>query len=186
MTRELPRIEVTGAASAERARRAPRGPGLIRRPHGRHLDGPDETVRALFLGHARGTRWPRARLYRAPVTIGGHRYIDGGMRSPANADPAAGCDRVLAPVPRGGGPLPGVARQAADLGVPTVVVSPDRATRKFIGAGVGNMLDPARRAAAARAGRAKAATEAAAVAAVWNDRRDGSAHPERSDLHRGR
>jgi hypothetical protein len=47
------------------------------------------------------------------------------------------------------------------------------------------MLDPARRAAAARAGRAKAATEAAAVAAVWNDRRDGSAHPERSGLHRG-
>jgi NTE family protein len=79
-----------------------------------------------------------------------------------------------------------VARQAADLGVPTVVVSPDRATRKVIGAGVGNMLDPARRAAAARAGRAKAATEAAAVAAVWNDRRDGSAHPERSGLHRGR
>ena len=35
-----------------------------------------------------------------PITINGHRYIDGGVRSVANADLAAGCDRVvvLAPV----------------------------------------------------------------------------------------
>ena len=28
-----------------------------------------------------------------PVTINGRRYIDGGIRSAANADLAAGCDR---------------------------------------------------------------------------------------------
>src|SRR6478752_1454482 len=38
-----------------------------------------------------------------PVSIGGRRYIDGGMRSAANADLAKGYDRlvVLAPIPRG-------------------------------------------------------------------------------------
>jgi NTE family protein len=30
-----------------------------------------------------------------PVTIGEHRYMDGAIRSPTNADLAAGCDRVL-------------------------------------------------------------------------------------------
>ena len=30
-----------------------------------------------------------------PVTIGGRRWMDGGMRSPANADLAAGCDAVV-------------------------------------------------------------------------------------------
>jgi NTE family protein len=39
-----------------------------------------------------------------PVTIDGRRYVDGGMRSAANADLALGYDRlvVLAPIPRGG------------------------------------------------------------------------------------
>jgi len=34
-----------------------------------------------------------------PVTIDGHRYIDGGVRSATNADLAAGCDRVLVITP---------------------------------------------------------------------------------------
>ena len=38
-----------------------------------------------------------------PVTMAGRRWIDGGIRSPANADLAAECERivVLAPLPRG-------------------------------------------------------------------------------------
>ena len=49
-----------------------------------------------------------------PVTIGEARYIDGGMRSAANADLAQGYDRlvVLAPIPRGVGPITSVVRIA--------------------------------------------------------------------------
>lgn len=101
------------------------------------------------------------------VTIGGRRYIDGGMRSPANVDLAAGYDRVvvLAPITAGYGPGTGVRRQVAELGALAYVVSPDRAARRAFGR---NVLDPARRAPAARAGRAQAAAAARAVAAVWS------------------
>jgi predicted acylesterase/phospholipase RssA len=53
-----------------------------------------------------------------PVTIDGHRYIDGGVRSVANADLAAGCERVVViapdhsqPAPRGSTILPGARAQ---------------------------------------------------------------------------
>ena len=105
-----------------------------------------------------------------PVTIGGRRWMDGGTRSAANADLAAGCSRVvvLAPVAGGFGPMASVARQVAELekqGARVAVVGPDGAARQAIGR---NLLDPARRAPAARAGRAQAAAEAEAVAAVWS------------------
>ncbi|MEV1331399.1 patatin-like phospholipase family protein [Micromonospora costi] len=104
-----------------------------------------------------------------PVTIGGRRYVDGGMRSPVNADLAAGSDRVvvLAPTTAAFGPMPRLAVQVAALrgqGARVVVVSPDAAARAAIGR---NVLDPARRAAAARAGRAQADAVADEVAAVW-------------------
>jgi NTE family protein len=48
-----------------------------------------------------------------PVSIDGKRYMDGGMRSIANADLAAGCDPVLILVPtREGGP--GIGRVSKD------------------------------------------------------------------------
>ena len=105
------------------------------------------------------------------VTIAGRRYIDGGMRSPANADLAAGYDRVIiiAPVGRGSGVLPGADKQAGDLraaGAKVMVVSPDQAARQAIGH---NLLDLRRRAAAARAGRAQAAAVAADVRGVWHE-----------------
>lgn len=104
-----------------------------------------------------------------PVSTGGRRFIDGGVRSPANADLAAGCARVvvLAPVVRGLGPMVGVAAQVAALragGARVAVVSPDAAAVAAIGR---NVLDPARRAGAARAGRAQSAAAAAGVATVW-------------------
>ncbi|MFC7546640.1 patatin-like phospholipase family protein [Plantactinospora sp. GCM10030261] len=97
-----------------------------------------------------------------PVTIDGRRYIDGGVRSAANVDLAAGCDRVLVLAPM----TLGVARQVGRLPAATrvVLVSPDRAARATIGR---NVLDPARRAAAARAGRAQAAAVRDRVASVW-------------------
>ena len=91
-----------------------------------------------------------------PVTIGGRRYVDGGIRSPTNTDLAQGCERVvvLAPVPRGLGPMTGR----------VAVVTPDAASRAAIGR---NVLDPAARAPSARAGRAQAAAVAEQVAAAW-------------------
>ncbi|MEW2357043.1 patatin-like phospholipase family protein [Spirillospora sp. NPDC029432] len=106
-----------------------------------------------------------------PVTIGGRRYVDGGLRSAANADLAAGhrAVLVLAPTTAGFGPMASVGRQVAALrraGSRVVVVSPGRAEREAFG---GNSLDPAGRAPAARAGRAQAPSVAEAVRAVWED-----------------
>lgn len=104
-----------------------------------------------------------------PVTIGDRRFVDGGVRSPVNADLAAGCERVvvLAPTRAAVGPMPRLSAQVAALrseGARVAVVSPDRAARTAIGR---NVLDPARRAASARAGFAQADAVAAEVAGVW-------------------
>ena len=104
-----------------------------------------------------------------PVPIDGRVFIDGGVCSPANADLAAGADRVviLAPLVRGFGPITGVAAQAAALRrhAQVIVVQPDGAALKAIGR---NVLDPARRAPAARAGLAQARSWVAQVGQVWS------------------
>lgn len=104
-----------------------------------------------------------------PITTGGRRLMDGGMRSPVNADIAAGYSRVvvLAPITRGFGPMVGVGRQIAALrraGARVALVAPDAAALQAIGR---NVLDPARRAGSARAGRAQAHAVVAEVAGVW-------------------
>jgi NTE family protein len=101
-----------------------------------------------------------------PVTIAGRRFMDGGMRSPANADLAAGAERlvVLAPIPRGAGLMTSVDAQVTGLVGRVAVVSPDEVSRAAIGK---NVLDPAARAGSARAGRAQAARVAERVAEVW-------------------
>ncbi|MFD7628105.1 patatin-like phospholipase family protein [Streptomyces sp. NPDC059851] len=104
-----------------------------------------------------------------PVTVGERRCIDGGIRSAANADLAAGCDRVviLAPMTLGSGHVPAPAAQAAQLrkeGARVLLITPSAEARKAFGR---NVLDPARRAPAARAGLAQAAQHAAEAAAVW-------------------
>ncbi|NES13673.1 MULTISPECIES: patatin-like phospholipase family protein [Micromonospora] len=104
-----------------------------------------------------------------PVTIGDRRYVDGGVRSAVNADLAQGAAAVvvLAPVTSGFGSMPRLPAQVAALraaGSRVAVVSPDRAARAAIGR---NVLDPARRAGAARAGFTQAAAVAGEVAAVW-------------------
>jgi len=105
-----------------------------------------------------------------PVTVDGRRLIDGGVHSPANADLAGEADVVviLAPIVRGFGPIPSVDRQAAELRAHArvEVVQPDRAALRAIGR---NVLDPARRPGAARAGRAQAASEAGRIREVWSD-----------------
>ncbi len=104
-----------------------------------------------------------------PVTIGNRRFVDGGVRSVANADLAAGYERVVivAPVAKGAGHMTSPRRQAAALtaaGARVVLVQPGRTAVHAIGR---NVLDSSRRAAAATAGRAQAAAEAAPVRGVW-------------------
>jgi NTE family protein len=104
-----------------------------------------------------------------PVTINGRRWMDGGMRSPANADLAAGYDRVVvvAPMWRGLKPMPTVPEQVRELAKScraVAAVLPDAAAVEAFGR---NLLDPRRRAPSARAGYAQAAAVAADVASVW-------------------
>jgi NTE family protein len=104
-----------------------------------------------------------------PVSAAGRQWIDGGIRSATNADLAAGYASVvvIAPIAAGGGPIPSARSQAARLaaaGARVTLITPDRAARRAFGR---NVLDPARRAPAARAGLTQAAAHVAAVAAVW-------------------
>jgi len=125
-------------------------------------DGDATLLEAVAASCAVPIVWP-------PITIKGRRYVDGGVRSITNADLATGCERVLVLAPatyalrRSGR----ISSQLASLGpaVRSLVVSPDAESRRAIG---NNVLDPARRPASARAGRAQAAGEARAVADLWN------------------
>jgi NTE family protein len=95
----------------------------------------------------------------APATIDGHRYIDGGVRSMANADYAAGASRVLVIVPLGTEelmpsekPLDQAIPELRAGGSEVVVIGPDHASRAAFGV---NPLDPSTREPAAQAGRAQ-------------------------------
>lgn len=109
-----------------------------------------------------------------PTTIGGRRWIDGGVRSATNANLAAGYQRVvvLAPIARGLRSATGAVAQVAALRkqvqgeqAQVALLTPDAAARRAIGR---NLLDPAHRAPAAHAGRAQAGSAAAEVAQVWS------------------
>ncbi|MFE4018080.1 patatin-like phospholipase family protein [Streptomyces sp. NPDC059101] len=105
-----------------------------------------------------------------PVTIDGKRWVDGGVHSSANADLAGGYDRVvvIAPVAVGGGPVVAPRTQGARLarkGARVCVITPDRASRSAFGR---NVLDPAKRPDAARAGRRQSTTHAPEIRALWN------------------
>jgi NTE family protein len=103
-----------------------------------------------------------------PVTINGRRYIDGGMRSPTNVDLAAGYDRVVlvAPIGQAFRRQMRIGAQIAALpaGTRSEVVTPDQAAREAIGR---NVLDPGRRAPAARAGHRQAAEVLDRIRTVW-------------------
>jgi NTE family protein len=106
-----------------------------------------------------------------PVTIAGHRYMDGGVRSATNADLAKGAERVLILNPLGANAnLLGVgpAKEAAALereGTQVLIIEPDAASLAAIGQ---NPLDPATRTPSAQAGRAQGRQLAASVAPFWS------------------
>ena len=103
-----------------------------------------------------------------PMTVGGRRYVDGGVRSVANVDLARGYDRVVvvAPIVAAARRADRPAAQARALGpgVRSAVVSPTDAALTAIGR---NPLDPSRRSPAAKAGREQAAQVAERVREVW-------------------
>ena len=102
-----------------------------------------------------------------PVTIGSQRYFDGGIRSAANVDLAAGYDRVVVLAPQARGLRRGTSpaeQLEAIRARSSAVVSPDASARTTMGR---NVLDPRARAASARAGLDQADRVAEAVRTVW-------------------
>jgi NTE family protein len=94
-----------------------------------------------------------------PVSIGGRRYVDGGVRSSDNADLAAGYGRIVVLSPLGfDSPLPSpmplraVVGQLREAGSAVTVITPDDASVAAMGV---NPLDPGTRVPAAEAGRAQ-------------------------------
>lgn len=106
-----------------------------------------------------------------PATIGGHRYMDGGMRSVTNADLAQGYQRIVILSPAGmtipppfGNPSDEVA-QLEHEGSAVRGIIPDTASWQAIGT---NVLDVARRAPSAIAGRAQGLALADTLHAFWS------------------
>jgi NTE family protein len=102
-----------------------------------------------------------------PVTIGDARYMDGGVRSGTHVDLARGHEHVVvvAPIRQGlGGDVDHECAALRAEGAEVVLITPDAASQEAFGA---NLLDPASREPAARAGRSEAPALADAVRAAW-------------------
>lgn len=102
-----------------------------------------------------------------PVTLGGRRYVDGGVRTTLNADLAAGSSAVLVLAPMGvdgSGPLTAGLDDARPLLGRVLALTPDQPSLAAMGA---NPLDPATRAPAAAAGRAQGLAASDAVRGFW-------------------
>ncbi|MEC3917122.1 patatin-like phospholipase family protein [Nocardia sp. CDC160] len=100
------------------------------------------------------------------VTLDDGRYTDGGVRTSTNTDLAAGYARVLVIAPM---PDEDLETQVAGLvaaGARVEVIVPDEASITAFGA---NPLDTATRVPALEAGRAQAKSDAARIAALWQD-----------------
>jgi NTE family protein len=113
-----------------------------------------------------------------PITIRGRRYIDGGMRSPTNADAAKGYDVVAVVAVRGAGIDPAMAERfqsALDReldalrsgGARVELIVPDPASAEAFGP---NPMDPSRRKSAATAGVAQGKASVDRLREFWNGR----------------
>lgn len=102
-----------------------------------------------------------------PVTIGDRRYVDGGVRSAENADLAANCDRVailqVMQIP-GNNDLGDQIAALRERGSQVSLIQPDEAATAAIGT---NLLDPAAREPAARAGYEQGLRAAPAFTEFW-------------------
>lgn len=106
-----------------------------------------------------------------PVTIGEHRYFDGGTYSAANADLAAGFNRVIVLQPD----VPPLTLKTLDEqveqlrsnGAQVEVIAPDERMKEALASVGGNPLDPSIRDLAANAGREQGRSVATHVASLW-------------------
>ena len=114
-----------------------------------------------------------------PVTIHGRRYMDGGMRSIANADLARGCDPVLIVVPtREGGPGIG---SISPTELDTLGSSRSHlayADAQSVRAFGRNPLATSTRAASARAGYRQGQQSRRTIGELWADPRTATVHHE--------
>jgi NTE family protein len=100
-----------------------------------------------------------------PVTIGGRRYMDGGIGSSINLDVAGDCDEAVVLVPAGASaPSPFGDGTAAEIAAFRGVALGVFADHESLAAFGSNPLDPRCCVASALAGRAQGRREAAAVA----------------------
>ncbi|MEZ0075868.1 patatin-like phospholipase family protein [Planotetraspora sp. GP83] len=101
-----------------------------------------------------------------PVEIGGRRYVDGGVRSPTNADLAAGAGTLVVLEPLGHlSPRATLEAELRAAGTPrSLLIQPDEAAAAVFGE---NVLDPALWGPAYKAGLAHAAALAEPASAVW-------------------
>jgi NTE family protein len=112
-----------------------------------------------------------AGMYQA-IEFRGHHFMDGGFYAVANADLAAGCDRVLVlTLPAGKPPMALVTLESTleklqAAGSRVEVILPDDATETAF-ATYGGMFSPAVAAPAARAAREQGRAEAKRIAAFW-------------------
>jgi NTE family protein len=107
-----------------------------------------------------------------PVTIGGRRYMDGGMRSTENADVAAGHDKILVlqvfEIPGDSEWAMGLANQVAELRAAGSSVLVIRADAASLATFTDNPLNPAVRVPAALAGVTQGRAVADTVRAFWH------------------
>jgi len=108
-----------------------------------------------------------------PAVIENRRFVDGGFHSIENADVALDADRALiVTMPPREPAMCVVSQEAAiqtlrDRGATVYVVHPDRASKSAFESVRGNLLDPAVREGAARAGREQGRRIAGEVATSW-------------------
>lgn len=125
-----------------------------------------ELIDAVMASGAVPGLWP-------PVAIGGRTYMDGGVYSIDNADLATGCDRILIlTLPARVPPLCVTSLNTAvdtlrRTGARVDVVHPDEDAQLAFASVAGNLLDPAVRVPAARAGRKQGQREAHRVSSLW-------------------
>jgi NTE family protein len=98
-----------------------------------------------------------------PITIGGRRYIDGGVAG-TNITLAAGSKVVLAIIPHADSIVPADLEQLRSAGSQVVVLTPDAGALDAIGP---NTLDASRKPGAADAGLRQGGNAAAALRGIW-------------------
>jgi NTE family protein len=109
-----------------------------------------------------------------PIVVDGHAYIDGGIGSQTNADVAIGMDEVLVVAPINTGALGTELSRLVAAGGRVETVQPSEAAARALGRNL-ELLDPARRALAARAGREDGRAAGRELARRWSKKEPRSA-----------